>query len=1060
MIRLLSRRSPCVPAVAGLLLGLAVESPVPARAQVDPIELEWRYVGGGSTVGADAALGDVDADGADEIVSLVRTPAGLYVRVLDRQGTDYSLRWASLVGSTSSIGEVVVAARTPLGVPDVIVSVAGTIAVYHGASGQLAIRLTPYGTGGMPKALHVTDIQGDGAVEYLYLLEHADGTTSLCIGDVNRASSASCQPGFDDNTAMAVGDVDGDGHQEIVVGDGRVLDGATLATEWSIPGLQATHLRLGDVDGDGALEIAAGHYVGYDSWLTIVDGTSHAVVWEYRPVMFVKALAVGNLDDGLEAEVIISDTPTTTRVLNGRTGAVEHVIPTQLGPYPSLALGDPDGDHARELVWGYAPIMAVYDVATLTEEWRGPGIQGPFAVLTPGDIDADGRPEILSRADGMAELSTTSAYLVFDAKSKTQEYASVPLGTRGAWSAITAANLDDDPQQEIVLGAQLDGQTLILCQDGLTHAEQWRTPLTGSLSPPDLLATADVDNDGELEVIALPVVDYQVQVIVLDGASGAEEWRAPITGHYAQRLVALRAADIGGDAAAEILVLYSGSPLDLIDATTHAITTLGTSAVSAFDLVDRDGDGLSEIVASLGSGDVVELSATDGSIVATLATGLGAMAALVVTDVGGDATLDYVMISGSSVRIVDGASLTLMWTSGSIADSVSSTRQLRAADVDEDGHLEALVGSDSGFLMYKLVPRVLLASASFPEGDDGEHAVVLPVALSYAPQDTVTVAYQTVAGSALPGEDYLSAQGVLTFTPGESVQDLPLTLIGDRLNEADVFFALTFSNPVNANLTSTRTTVTIQNDDPLPSLSVAGVQVKEGNFGFAAVSVPVSLSAPSGRDVTVEFSTADGTALAGSDYQSRRGLLTFPEGSTSLVIALLTVADRAPELNETFYLDLSAPTNAELGTTRALVTILDDDPAALAISNASVSEGGTAQFTVSLAPAQRVVVTVDWRTADGTATATSADYAASSGRLVFAPGVVRQTIGVPTWMDHRVEPAESFKVQLTRAAPGVTLVNGGIATGTIRDVGRRRTARLRQDDVAALGHGRPLLTDA
>ena len=88
----------------------------------------------------------------------------------------------------------------------------------------------------------------------------------------------------------------------------------------------------------------------------------------------------------------------------------------------------------------------------------------------------------------------------------------------------------------------------------------------------------------------------------------------------------------------------------------------------------------------------------------------------------------------------------------------------------------------------------------------------------------------------------------------------------------------------------------------------------------------MSLSAAYGQAVTVHYATADGTATAGSDYQAASGTLTFAAGQTSQTITVLVNGDRLAEPTETFFVNLSDPTNAFIADGQGVGTILDDEP--------------------------------------------------------------------------------------------------------------------------------------
>src|SRR5207244_3355751 len=76
---------------------------------------------------------------------------------------------------------------------------------------------------------------------------------------------------------------------------------------------------------------------------------------------------------------------------------------------------------------------------------------------------------------------------------------------------------------------------------------------------------------------------------------------------------------------------------------------------------------------------------------------------------------------------------------------------------------------------------------------------------------------------------------------------------------------------------------------------------------------------------TVAYSTADGTALAGTDYTATSGTLTFAPGETIKTIVIQTVDDTAIEVSETFTVNLSNPTGGVISAGQGTGTILDND---------------------------------------------------------------------------------------------------------------------------------------
>jgi hypothetical protein len=182
--------------------------------------------------------------------------------------------------------------------------------------------------------------------------------------------------------------------------------------------------------------------------------------------------------------------------------------------------------------------------------------------------------------------------------------------------------------------------------------------------------------------------------------------------------------------------------------------------------------------------------------------------------------------------------------------------------------------------------------------------------------------------------------------------------------------------------------------------------------------------------VTVNYGTANGTATAGSDYQSRTGTLTFAPGQTSQTITVLVNGDRLGETNEAFLVNLSS-TNATMSDGQGLGTIVDDEPR---ISSSDVTRkegnGNTTLFvfTVTLSATYDVPVTVSFATANGTATTADNDYVATSGTLTFAPGETTKTVTIVIKGDKKKEANETFSVDLSGAVNALLSRDRGIGT--------------------------------
>lgn len=337
-----------------------------------------------------------------------------------------------------------------------------------------------------------------------------------------------------------------------------------------------------------------------------------------------------------------------------------------------------------------------------------------------------------------------------------------------------------------------------------------------------------------------------------------------------------------------------------------------------------------------------------------------------------------------------------------------------------------------------------IGNVAIVEGNTGSQDAVFTVNLSTASTQAVTVGYATADSTALAGSDYTATTGVLTFAPGETSQMIRVPIAGDELVEANETFFVNLTNPTNATITTAQGVGTITNDDTattptVPGLSIADVTVVEGNSGYTNAVFNVSLSAASSQTVTVRYAAANETALSGSDYIRGVGTLSFAPGETSQTITVPVVGNTSAELNETFLMNLTSPTNATILDGQAVATIQNDDTALLGVSDVILDEGNSgiknAVFTVFLSGPISQTVTVDYATANGNAIA-GQDYKATNGSLTFNPGERNQTVSVEIIGDILVEPQEVFFLNISNPT-----------NATIRDISG--AGIIRNDDAMA-----------
>ena len=331
-------------------------------------------------------------------------------------------------------------------------------------------------------------------------------------------------------------------------------------------------------------------------------------------------------------------------------------------------------------------------------------------------------------------------------------------------------------------------------------------------------------------------------------------------------------------------------------------------------------------------------------------------------------------------------------------------------------------------------PRLRLSSTSYSAVENAG-AVVLTVTRAGGDDNApASATYAAANGTAIAGNDFTGASGSVSLAGGELSRTFSIALVNDTVIEANEVFSVTLSAAAGTVLGSPATaTVTIANDDTATFQFASASHA--ANEASGAVALTVTRVGDASTAMSVNYATANGGAVAGSDFGAASGTLTFAPGENSKVQVFALNDDVMIEPNESFSVALSSPAGgATLGAPAvATITILNDDSATFRFDSASGTAGesaGEAVFTVSRMGDTVSTLTVDFATLDGTATA-GADYTATSGTLVFAPDEITKTITVPILHDAINEPDETFFVDLLNPAPGTMLGTPSSATFTI-----------------------------
>ena len=395
-----------------------------------------------------------------------------------------------------------------------------------------------------------------------------------------------------------------------------------------------------------------------------------------------------------------------------------------------------------------------------------------------------------------------------------------------------------------------------------------------------------------------------------------------------------------------------------------------------------------------------------------------------------DVIVDYSTVDGTAVAGQDYTAETST-VAFAPSDATTQRRQVTVAIIDDEvledtETFTVMLEESSGF---QVLHGAGTATVTIEDDDsrdvsivraarrvEGANKVKLRVTLDPVNDlEEVSVGYRTSDGTAVAGEDYDAKTGTLVFEPGETEKHVVVGITDDVFDEADrETFSVILSGAVGATVGVGKATVTIEDNDEPPELSITGGGDAEEDAG--SVTLTVTLSAESRRQVSVGYGTSDGTAVAGEDYDAKTGTLVFEPGQTEKhVVVGITDDDLDETRSEDFRVVLQNPENAAVNVGTATVVIKDNDPRPRLsiVGDIEVDEGAdNAVFVVELNAQSGRTVGVEYATSDGTAQH-GQDYGGEPSVLIFKPGTTTMTVSVPIIDDDTIESNEDFTITLS-----------------------------------------------
>lgn len=347
------------------------------------------------------------------------------------------------------------------------------------------------------------------------------------------------------------------------------------------------------------------------------------------------------------------------------------------------------------------------------------------------------------------------------------------------------------------------------------------------------------------------------------------------------------------------------------------------------------------------------------------------------------------------------------------------------------------------------VKTVQFKSGSYSVSESTSPAAV---AITLSPKGNGSIHFRTAGGTATSGADCTSsatdfvpvADQLVTFA-NQSQRSATVTICNNNTNEPNETVVLQLFDPSAGTSLGSKSQVTlnIQDDDVLPALSVNDrpAILEGGSRTFTVTSSALSL-----QPMSVQWQTANGTAVSPGDFDVQTGFVAIAPLATTATFVVTSNDDSVDEDTEWFKVQLVNPINASIGDGEGVFTITDDAdlPPSISVADAADTDedSGPMTFDVTLSSVSGKTVTVNWDllavSADpGFATCATGDPAPEDdflndgGTLTFSPGDTSETISVTLCADAMDENDEDIGVILSSAANAS--INDGGASGTIVD---------------------------
>jgi len=669
---------------------------VKGQTQTEYLNKVWsKFNLGGSLGSRNIFVRDFDGNGQKEILlSAYKDYGGSYFAIMSFIDNEYIPSWSSPFYTSNNIRVVQTANFDGDNDFEIyILTINGDIEVYDGETMELE---NTFSTGSSYASQAIfADLDEDGNFEFIVVADNWD-EEYMSVYDA-QTFELEYQSMDIAATDLVVGDVDGDGINEIILSTGYVVNALDFSIEWEYIGEFGSWVDLADVNEDLVPEIIGANYSGT---VTAFDCILHSPIWQFSTgYSGNEALMVTDLEGDGVSEILLGVENYSVSIVcyNASTQELLWENMDSNAGITEIGIGDPDNDGVDEFIWGSgvgssgSDHLHVGSLETYLTEWKSEALEGNFCVNVE-DVNVDDTLEIIVTTE--VDDYSNGGGLFIEYNGETHKLIDRFFAEYSQdITCIATANINNTPTAEIVAGIS----NKVYVYDAITSQILWKSASLGYITDIEL---ADIDNDGIIEIV---VGDSWGYITIFDGQTYEEEWKSIQTGN---QISDVEIENCDTDDALEIVFCNYEGIIQMYDGITHSLEWQSTNIdnVTALDIYDYNQDGIMDIISGDEYGDVKFIRCSDFSIIETLESFNDEIRGILVDNI--DSTnMPEIIVGSESLKVFDQESMELIWEIEDYGQYCGSYDNIAVTDTDNDQFKEVLFSTNWGVFLFEANSR-------------------------------------------------------------------------------------------------------------------------------------------------------------------------------------------------------------------------------------------------------------------------------------------------------------------------------------------------------------------